>query len=237
MLNFLGNLFENKYEYSTINSYRSAISAYHNLVEGKSVGQHISVCNLMTGVFNKNPPKPKYTSVRDVEKILKYIKTVPTNRELSDRMLLLKLTSLLFLTSAGRFHEICHLDIRYMVKTFSSYKFHFSKLTKSWKKGKAPPCLELRAYCQGRDSCVMTCLEVYLKRSNSWREKGQTQLLLSHLKPHKEIQKSTLAGWVKIVLRKAGIDTSQFKAHSCRSVATSKAKAMDISLEGVLKRG
>ena len=61
--------------------------------------------------------------------------------------------------------------------------------------------------------------------------------MLSHLKPHKEIQKSTLAGWVKIVLRKAVIDTSQFKAHSCRSAATSKAKAMGISLEGVLIKG
>ena len=81
----------------------------------------------------------------------------------------------------------------------------------------------------------MTCLEVYRKRSNRWREKRRTQLLLSHLKPHKEIQKSTVAGWVKIVLRKAGIDTSQFQVHSCRSAATSKAKAKGISLEGVLK--
>ena len=36
---------------------------------------------------------------------------------------------------------------------------------------------------------------------------------------------------------KAGIDTSQVKAQSCRSAATSKAKAMGISLDGVLKRG
>ena len=124
-----------------------------------------------------------------------------------------------------------------MVKTVSSCRFHCSKLTKSWKKGKTPPCLELRAYPQDRDSCVTTCLEEYLKRFNSWREKGQSQLLLSHLKPHKEIQKTTLAGWVKIVLRKAGIDTWQFKAHSYRSTATSKAKAMGISFEWVLKRG
>ena len=117
-----------------------------------------------------------------------------------------------------------------MVKTVSSYKFHFSKLRKIWKKGKAPPCLELRTHPQDRDSHVMTCLEEYLKRSTSWREKWRSQLLLSHLKPHKETQKLTLAG-------KAGIDTSQFKAHSCRSVATSKAKSMDISLEGVVKRG
>ena len=38
----------------------------------------------------------------------------------------------------------------------------------------------------------MTCLEEYLKRSNSWYDKGQSQLLLSNLKPHKEIQKSLL---------------------------------------------
>ena len=79
-----------------------------------------------------------------------------------------------------------------MVKSISSYKFHFSKLTKRWKKGKAPPCLELRTYPQDRDSCAMTYLEEYLKRSTSCCEKGQNQLLLSHLKRRKEIQKSTL---------------------------------------------
>ena len=124
-----------------------------------------------------------------------------------------------------------------MEKTFSSYNFHFSKLTKTWKKGKAPPCLEPRAYRQNKDSCVMVCLDTYVKRSNSWCEKGQPELLRSYLKPQKEIQKFTLACWVKIVLRKAGIDTSQFKAHSCWSAATSKAKGMGVSLEGVLKRG
>ena len=42
---------------------------------------------------------------------------------------------------------------------------------------------------------------------------------------------------MKIFLRKAGIDTSQFKAYLYRSAVTSKAKAMGISLERVLKRG
>ena len=61
--------------------------------------------------------------------------------------------------------------------------------------------------------------------------------MLSHLKPHKEIKKSSLAGWVKIVLRKAGVDTSQFKVHSCRSAVTSKAEATSFSFEwGVRKR-
>ena len=122
-----------------------------------------------------------------------------------------------------------------MVKTVLSLK-NF-KVNKIVVKGIAATRLELRANPQDRDSCVMICLEGYLKRSSSWRKKGQCQLLLSHLKPNKEIQKSTLTGWVKIVLRKADIDTSQFKAHSCRFAATSKATAMGISLEGVLKDG
>ena len=63
MLNFLGNLFESKYQFPEI-------SDYHKIVEAKPVGQHISVCNLMTGVFNKNPPKPKYTFIWNVEKVL-----------------------------------------------------------------------------------------------------------------------------------------------------------------------
>ena len=33
-------------------------------------------------------------------------------------------------------------------------------------------------------------------------------IIANWLKPRNEIQKSTLAGWVKIVLRKSGIDIS-----------------------------
>ena len=61
MLNFLRNLFQNKYEYSTIDSQMTAISAYQFqlTIEEEPVGQGISVCNLMTDAFNKNPRKPK----------------------------------------------------------------------------------------------------------------------------------------------------------------------------------
>ena len=117
VFNFLGNLFENNYEYSTINSNRSDSPVYHNLVEGSPVGQHISVCNSVTGVFNKNPPNPKYVFIRDVGKVLRYIKTLPTNTKSSDRTFLLKLTSLLFPTSVGSWHKISYLYKHYLVKT------------------------------------------------------------------------------------------------------------------------
>ena len=53
----------------------------------------------MTDVFSKSPPRPKYTFRWDIELDTKYIKSLSSNTELSNRTLILKLASLLFLTS------------------------------------------------------------------------------------------------------------------------------------------
>ena len=49
--------------------------------------------------------------------MLTFIKGMPNNTELSERNINVKLAILLFLTSAGRFQEICYLNIEYMVRT------------------------------------------------------------------------------------------------------------------------
>ena len=67
--------------------------------------------------------------------MLMFIRKISNNTELSDRNINLKLAFLLFLTSAGRCHEICYINIKFMVRTLSSFKFFFTKLTKSWRKG------------------------------------------------------------------------------------------------------
>ena len=56
------------------------------------------------------------------------------------------------------------------------------------------------------------------------------------MRPYKEVKSSTVVNWVKLVLKMAGIDTSLYKAHSCRSASTSKAKVLGISLKDILKR-
>ena len=97
---FLAQLFEKKFEYSMINTYRSALSAYHVKVDNQPVGKHPKPCNLMTGVSNRNPPKPRYALNWDIEQVLTFIRGMPNNTELSDRHINLKLTILLFLISA-----------------------------------------------------------------------------------------------------------------------------------------
>jgi len=78
-------LFEEGYAHSSIGTHKSAISAYHNAIEGISVGQHPRVSSLMTRIFNKRPtrifnkrpPLPRYSFIWDVEKVLIFIRTLP----------------------------------------------------------------------------------------------------------------------------------------------------------------
>ena len=109
---------------------------------------------------------------------------MPNNIELSDRHINLKLTILLFLTSAGLCHEICYLNIKFMFKTSSSLKFYFTKVTKSLRKGKDPQCLEFYEYSDGKTLCVVACIDQYLRRFDRWRIQSQNQLFLSHMKPY-----------------------------------------------------
>ena len=52
---------------------------------------------------------------------------------------------------------------------------------------------------------VVTGLDEYIKRTSTLRENQNTsQLLLSTISPHKPVVSSTILGWVKKVLRKAG---------------------------------
>ena len=61
-------------QYSTLNCYRSAISADHPEMEGYKMGQHPLIKQLMQGAFNRNPPKPRYSDTWDVESVLAFIK-------------------------------------------------------------------------------------------------------------------------------------------------------------------
>ena len=237
VLDFLAELYDLDYKYSSINCHRSAISAYHDPIENVPVGQHPRVSSLMTGIFNQRPPQPRYSFVWDVEQVFSYLHNLPDNEQLSDRLLTLKLTMLLALASACRCSEIQNLDIRYMTRSATSYTFQFTKVSKSWKKGKPPPSLKFFQLESNRKLCVVSAIDIYLKRSLQWRAGSKHQLLLSTIQPHNEVAKSTISGWVKAVLENSGIDINIFKAHSSRSASTSKAKYEGCSLKDILKRG
>ena len=73
-MNFLASLFEQGYQYQSVNSYRSAISSVHEKVDGEEVGKHPLVSRMMKGIFNERPPWSKYGSVWKVEVVFSWFK-------------------------------------------------------------------------------------------------------------------------------------------------------------------
>ena len=54
----LSCLFDAGLEYRTTGCHRSPISGYHGYIDGKPVGQHLTVCTLLKGLFKQRPPQP-----------------------------------------------------------------------------------------------------------------------------------------------------------------------------------
>lgn len=66
----------------------------------------------MTGIFNKQPSITKYVSIWDVEGVLDFIRGMPESKLFSDKMITLKLTMLLALTTASRSSKVAKLSIK-----------------------------------------------------------------------------------------------------------------------------
>ena len=161
-MNYLSTLFDEGLQYRTVNAHWSAISAYHNFINGKPIGKHPKVCALLTGIFNKRPPQPRYTFISDVDVVLTYIKNdMSVNSQLSEKNLTYNLTVLLALSSALRASSIQHLNINCITKTNYCYKFYFNKLHKGWRRGKAPPAVTYQEYTQDDSLCVARTLDEY----------------------------------------------------------------------------
>ena len=150
-------------------------------------------------------------------------------------MLTLKTTMLIALTSSNTAHEICSLNINFLVKHPTHYTFHFTKITKTARQGKLRPPVELIQFSD-KNLCVCHHIDVYLERTEAWR-KNEGQLLLSFISPHKFVTTQTVSRWIVEVLSLSGIDTSVFKAHSTRSTSSSKARLLGISTKEILKKG
>ena len=73
---FLTEQFEDsKKSYSTINSYRSALSSMLLPVDGYSVGEHPIIARLLKGMFHVRPPEPRYSFTWDVNVLLTFLES------------------------------------------------------------------------------------------------------------------------------------------------------------------
>ena len=124
------------------------------------------------------------------------------------------------------------------MKTSQKFVSKFHKLHKFWRQGQKPTIFEFVAFSQDKDLCVVSALDEYLNRTEGWRRvNNETQLLLSYIRPHKQVEPSTISGWLKNVPKSSGINVSLFTAQSTGSAATLKPSAPGLSLIEILERG
>ena len=75
ILKCLTQLFQNGLPYRTMNNYRSAISAFHDHIKGKPVGEHPRICSFVAGVFDSRAPQPRYCFIWNVQTVIDFIKS------------------------------------------------------------------------------------------------------------------------------------------------------------------
>ena len=132
-------LFNYGKEYRTIISYRLAISAFSEYIDGFTVEKHPRICSLVSGVFDLRPPKPRHMFVWDVKQVLDFVKEkFGDNDQLSNKELTLKVTILLALTTSSRISALDILDLNHMTKTSECCEFRFQMLHKYWRRDEFP---------------------------------------------------------------------------------------------------
>ena len=233
VVEFLTQLFQTGLGYSAINTARSALSSIVTLAH-VPLGEHPMIKRFLKGVFELRPSLPKYSSIWDVNTLLLYLKKLAPLEKLSLKEISLKMTSLLCILTGQRCQTIHKIDISHIQHLPNMIRITIKDTLKTTKPGRDIKPLELLAYTNDPDLCIVRLFKEYLLRTSTLRE-GHTQLLISFQKPYKPVSKDTISRWVKATLKASGIDTEQFTAHSCRSASASATKNAGLSLVEIMK--
>lgn len=145
-----------------------------------------------------------------------------------------KVTRLMSLTSAGRSSEICKLDTEFTNVEQEKIVFTVTELTKTRKVFDKPLQMTFHIHRESKLN-VRDCILSYLEKTKNLRE-NESKLLISFMKPHKSVKPCTAAGWLKNMLKEAGIDTEVFKPHSTGGASTSKAHKFGLSLQQIMNK-
>ena len=208
-MEFLTKLFQDGLQYRTINTYRSAISKNHALIDSVQVGKHPFIIKHMRAIFNKRVPMSKYQFSWNVDTVLPEISSWGTNDDLDIKFLSWKLTMLLALASAGRASELNSLNCKFMKQQGSFIHFELPIHTKTCRPGSDNRNLSFDSYKDDPNLCVVFCINHYINRTQSWREINdkidRSWLILSMVKPHYPITTSLVARWLKQTITQSGI--------------------------------
>ena len=80
-------------------------------------------------------------------------------------------------------------------------------------------------------SSLTRIFEMYREQTNT-----ETKLFISFCKQYQRVTKAMISRWIKTGMSWTGIDITEYKAHSVRVAATSKAYAANVPIDYILSR-
>ena len=234
VLDFLTLLFDEGVQYSGLNTARSSLSTFIR-TGGIPVGQHPLVCRFLRGVFQQRSAFPRYHSTWDVSLVLTYLQKLYPVEELSLKEHCQKLVMLIALLSGQRTQTLTLINIENICWTEFGCLIYIVSPLKHTRPGVHQEPIKLLPYPTDLRLCVINTLCTYLEKTKS-RRGSESKLFISFQKPYKAVSGDTIRRWIKVVMEKAGIDTSVFKPHSTRAASTSAAKAAGVSMDEILSQ-
>ena len=167
--NFLALLFQEGYQYNSVNAYRSAISSVHEKIDGLPVGQHPTITRLVKGVFNVRPPLPRYSSTWDVQRVLNYLDSQEQSESLPLKALTLKTVFLLATTRPSRSADLSQLDVTRMRADTNGIPFLPSSLAKQSRQGRPIDSFYFPAFQANSILCPVATIHTYLNSTKQLR--------------------------------------------------------------------
>ena len=168
VVNFIAELFQEGYSYSSLNSYRSAISSVHQKVDGYLVGQHPLVARVLKGAFNERPPKPRYSQTWKVSQVTKWLEN-KDNTSISILSLSCKTVVLMSLARPCRTADLAGMDRTSLRISPEGASMHSKTLAKQCRPGKNRKDFFFPTLTANSKICPVKALEVYLARTASLR--------------------------------------------------------------------
>ena len=183
-------------QYLTFNTMRSMLSSIVEPRDGITIGSHALIKRFMKRILKLRSSLPKYTVTYDAGIVQQYIAHMPPLEQLTLPEVIKKLATLMLLLSGQRTQTLHVLDITYMHTNTDRAIFYISDLQKASRPSFHQQPLNLSAYPQDGQICVIQTLNEYLRQTSSKRGTC-TKLFISISKPHHSVTTTTIARWIK----------------------------------------
>lgn len=225
---------------NSLNTYRSSISFFCSF--SINISEDPAILRLFRYFYRTKPTRPKYFTFWPVASLLKFLSDWHPASSLSLKQLTLKTVALIALSSSDRGQTLHLLNIDKTHIDNEGLSFVIFDRLKTSKRNMRPhivKCVTTSNPSLNVCDYTLSYMNRTLAIRSSHTAKGlekPTSLFLSW-KTKAPVAKNTIARWLKEVLFLAGIDTTQFSAHSYRGAGLSQASAKGASSKDILSAG